>query len=78
MLAFAMIVSSVLSFSYLADAQQRKTPLLGYVSATDKAADSTCAEAMRVGLGKLGYIEGQKSRSSIAMRTGSANATLSF
>jgi putative tryptophan/tyrosine transport system substrate-binding protein len=59
MLAFAMIVSSVLSFSYLADAQQRKTPLLGYVSATDKAADSARAEAIRVGLGKLGYIEGQ-------------------
>jgi putative ABC transport system substrate-binding protein len=58
-LAFAIIVSSILSFSYLADAQQRKTPLLGYVSATNKAADSTRAEAIRVGLGKLGYVEGQ-------------------
>ena len=59
MLAFSIIVSSILLFSCLADAQQRKNPVLGYVSATDRATDFTRAEAIRAGLRKLGYIEGQ-------------------
>jgi putative ABC transport system substrate-binding protein len=59
MLPFVIIVSSIFFFSYLADAQQRRTPLLGYVSATDRITDVTRAEAIRIGLRKLGYVEGQ-------------------
>src|ERR1044071_2514817 len=59
MLPFVIIVSSIFFFSYLADAQQRTTPLVGYVSATDRITDVTRAEAIRIGLRKLGYVEGQ-------------------
>ena len=43
-----------------AEAQQRKKiPRIGYLSAVDAARDSTRAEAIRLALRELGYIEGQ-------------------
>ena len=43
-----------------ANAQQpKKVPLLGYLSSSDPASDSTRFEAIRLALRELGYIEGQ-------------------
>ena len=43
-----------------AEAQQpKKVPRIGYLSATDPAAESTRSEAIRLALRELGYIEGQ-------------------
>ena len=43
-----------------AEAQQpKKVPRIGYLSALDPATDSARAEAIRVALRELGYIEGQ-------------------
>src|SRR5262245_12943369 len=43
-----------------ADAQQpKKIQVIGYLSPTDAATDSTRAEGIRLALRNLGYIEGQ-------------------
>ena len=43
-----------------ASAQQpKKVPRMGYLSNSDSAAESTRAEAIRLALRELGYIEGQ-------------------
>ena len=43
-----------------ADAQQpKKVPRIGYLSAVDPASESARAEAIRLALRELGYIEGQ-------------------
>ena len=43
-----------------AEAQQpKKVLLIGYLSSTDRARESTRAEAIRLALRALGYIEGQ-------------------
>jgi len=43
-----------------AEAQQpKKVPRIGYLSSSDPATESTRAEAIRLALRKLGYIEGQ-------------------
>ena len=39
--------------------QAKKVPRLGYISATDRATDVSRAQAIRMGLRELGYIEGQ-------------------
>ncbi len=45
---------------HLAQAQQpKKVPRIGYLSAFDPATESTRAEAIRLALRELGYIEGQ-------------------
>ena len=52
-IAFVLVVA-------VADAQQaKKVQRIGYLSATDPASDSTRAEAIRLALRELGYIEGQ-------------------
>ena len=44
----------------MAEAQQpKKVPRIGYLSAVDPARESTRAEAIRLALRELGYIEGQ-------------------
>ena len=44
----------------VAEAQQpKKVPRIGYLSAVDPATESTRAEAIRLALRELGYIEGQ-------------------
>ena len=44
----------------LAQAQQpKKVPRIGYLSAREPASESTRAEAIRLALRELGYIEGQ-------------------
>ena len=51
-IAFALCLS--------AQAQQpKKVPRIGYLSAVDPASDSARAEAIRLALRELGYIEGQ-------------------
>src|SRR5688572_22342363 len=55
-------VSSILvllAVAVIADAQPKKVPRIGYLSAVDPATDSGRAEAMRLALRELGYIEGQ-------------------
>src|SRR5262245_1368200 len=43
-----------------AEAQQpKKVPRIGYLSSVDAASDSSRAEAIRLALRELGYIEGQ-------------------
>ena len=49
-----------LTTASLAEAQQpKKVPRIGYLSATDPATESIRAEAIRLALRALGYIEGQ-------------------
>ena len=44
----------------MAEAQQpKKVPRIGYLSSSDPATESTRAEAIRLALRELGYIEGQ-------------------
>ena len=39
--------------------QPKKVPLIGYLSSSDPASESTRAETIRLALRELGYIEGQ-------------------
>ena len=49
-----------LRFALPAEAQQpKKVPRIGYLSAFDPARESARAEAIRLALRELGYIEGQ-------------------
>ncbi len=55
-----LFAASVLIFSNLSEAQQPKQVFrIGYLSSSDPATESTRAEAIRLALRKLGYIEGQ-------------------
>jgi putative ABC transport system substrate-binding protein len=55
-----LIAASALICSNLAEAQQlKKIPRIGYLALNDAASDSTRAEAIRLALRDLGYIEGQ-------------------
>jgi putative ABC transport system substrate-binding protein len=50
----------LLALSFPAEAQQpKKVPRIGYLSPFDPATESTRAEAIRLALRELGYIEGQ-------------------
>src|SRR5215475_14579223 len=50
----------VLAFGFSVEAQQpKKVPRIGYLSASDAARESSRAEAIRLALRELGYIEGQ-------------------
>jgi ABC-type uncharacterized transport system substrate-binding protein len=56
----ALAFSLALSDLQLAGAQQpKKVPLIGYLSSNDPASESIRAEAIRLALRALGYIEGQ-------------------
>jgi ABC-type uncharacterized transport system substrate-binding protein len=55
-----LVVVVLLAVGVTADAQQpKKVPRIGYLSSLDPASESTRAEAIRLALRKLGYIEGQ-------------------
>ena len=47
------------SFQLAAAQQPKRVPQIGYLSSSDPATESTRAEAIRLALRKLGYIEGQ-------------------
>ena len=50
----------MLAFGVIAEAQQpKKVPRIGYLSSSDPATESARAEAIRLALRELGYIEGQ-------------------
>ena len=57
----SILVAVVLfALGITAEAQQpKKVPRIGYLSSSDPATESTRAEAIRLALRKLGYIEGQ-------------------
>ena len=56
-----LVVLIVFALSTPAEAQQpKKVQVIGYLSPTDAAAESTRAEAIRLALRELGYIEGEK------------------
>ena len=59
MFTAAMLVIVVLVSVYLAEAQQPKVPLIGYLSSNDATSESTRSEGIRLALRELGYIEGQ-------------------
>ena len=55
-----LVVVVLLAVAVIAQAQQpKKVPRIGYLSPSDAATDSTRAEAIRLALRELGYIEGQ-------------------
>jgi putative tryptophan/tyrosine transport system substrate-binding protein len=55
-----LVAVAVLAVRVLAEAQQpKKVSRIGYLSSFDPAIDSTRAEAIRLALQELGYIEGQ-------------------
>ena len=55
-----LFVVILLAVGVIADAQQpKKVPLIGYLSNTDAASDSSRAEGIRLALRERGYIEGQ-------------------
>ena len=54
------ILVAVVLLAATAEAQQpKKVPRIGYLSAIDPATESARAEAIRLALRELGYIEGQ-------------------
>src|SRR5262245_3368494 len=56
-LAVGCLLSAI---GFSAEAQQpKKVPRIGYLAANDPASDSARAEAIRLALRELGYIEGQ-------------------
>ena len=55
-----LVAVVLLALGVIAEAQQsKKVPRIGYLSTSDAATDSTRAEAIRLALRELGYIEGQ-------------------
>jgi putative tryptophan/tyrosine transport system substrate-binding protein len=55
-----LVVVVLLALGVLAEAQQqKKVPRIGYLSTNDPAGESARAEAVRLALRELGYIEGQ-------------------
>ena len=59
-LSSSLIAVTLLTVAVIADAQQpKKVPRIGYLSGGDPASESTRAEAIRLALRDLGYIEGQ-------------------
>jgi putative ABC transport system substrate-binding protein len=55
-----LVVVVLFAVAVIAEAQQAgKVPRIGYLSSGDKARESTRAEAIRLALRELGYIEGQ-------------------
>src|SRR5438445_10026051 len=57
---FSAVATFILVSFHLAEAQQpKKIPRIGYLSNADPASDSARAEAIRLALRELGYIEGQ-------------------
>ena len=55
-----LLVVAVVVVGAIAQAQQpKKVPRIGYLWTNDPASDSTRAEAIRLALRELGYIEGQ-------------------
>jgi putative tryptophan/tyrosine transport system substrate-binding protein len=59
-IATPLVIMSIFLASAPAEAQQRKkVQRIGYLGATDAAGESTRAEAIRLALRELGYIEGQ-------------------
>ena len=58
--ASALVAVILLAVAVIAEAQQtKKIPRIGYLSALDPASESARAEAIRLALRELGYIEGQ-------------------
>ena len=55
-----LVAVVLLALGVIAEAQQpKKVPRIGYLSSADPATESTRAEAIRLALRELGYIEGQ-------------------
>jgi putative tryptophan/tyrosine transport system substrate-binding protein len=55
-----LVAVVLLAIGVIAEAQQpKKVPRIGYLSSNDQASESTRAEAIRLALRELGYIEGQ-------------------
>ena len=55
-----LVAVVLLALGVIAEAQQpKKVPRIGYLSTVDPATESTRAEAIRLALRELGYIEGQ-------------------
>ena len=55
-----LIAAVLLNVAVTAESQQpKKVPRIGYLSSRDPATESTRAEAIRLALRELGYIEGQ-------------------
>jgi putative tryptophan/tyrosine transport system substrate-binding protein len=59
-LSICVLIANILLFSLRVEAQQpKKIPRIGYLSTFDPTTESTRADAIRLALRELGYIEGQ-------------------
>jgi hypothetical protein len=58
--ASILVAVVLLAITVIAEAQQpKKVPRIGFLSARDSTTESARAEAIRLALRELGYIEGQ-------------------
>src|SRR5947199_10035993 len=73
--AFICLLLTILLLTGLpAQAQQpKKVPRIGYLSSVDASSESTRAEAIRLALRELGYIEGQNIASEYRYAEGKAD-----
>ena len=56
---FAIVIAFAMCGAVVEAQQPKKVPLIGYLSSQDPVGESTRAEAIRLALRELGYIEGQ-------------------
>ena len=74
-----LVAVVLLAVAVIAEAQQpKKVPRIGYLSSTDPATESTRAEAIRLALRELGYIEGQNIAIEYRYAEGSSIGSLSL
>jgi putative ABC transport system substrate-binding protein len=69
---------SAASFQLAAAQQPKRVPQIGYLSSSDPATESTRAEAIRLALRELGYIEGQNIAIEYRYAEGNAIGSLSL
>jgi hypothetical protein len=73
------LCAMLFAFCSSAEAQQpKKVFRIGYLSTVERTRDSARAEAIRLALRELGYIEGQNIATEYDMRRGRSIGTLSF
>ena len=72
-----VIAVTLLAVAVIAEAQQpKKVPRIGYLSSLDPARESSRAEAIRLSLRELGYIEGQNIATEYRYTEGKADRAL--
>src|SRR5262249_62388110 len=74
-----LVAVVLLALGVTTEAQQpKKVPRIGYLSAFDRARESSRTEAIRLGLRELGYIEGQNIATEYRYAAGKIDRPLSL